>query len=304
MSELRFGIYILQDAPFPALAERWRRAEEWGFDCIYVADHARDFRNLFGPWFDGWMVLAALAQTTQRARVGILVSNPILRAPAVLAKQAVTVDHLSQGRLELGVGTGIAGFDHAAVGIDYWPPKERARRFREYIEIVDGLLRSSTAPYSFHGRYYQTHDTALAPAPLQHPRLPITVGGQSPTALKAAADLADCWNTHGPFGHSYEQILEITRKQNRWLDESCAAAGRDPAALRRSLLLFDALDAWADADSFERIVEDFREVGMTEFVVLWPEDDEVPLFEHAIEEVIPRLRQGGHASAVSATRGV
>lgn len=301
MNEVRFGMYILQDAPFPTLVERWRRAEEWGFDYLYVADHARDFRNPFGLWFDGWTVLAAMAQSTQRIRVGTLVSNPILRSPALTAKEAVTVDHLSGGRLELGIGTGIAGFDHAAVGVEYWPTKERAERFREYVEVVDGLLHGSGEPYTFHGRYYQTHDTFLAPSSLQKPRLPITIGGQSPTALRVAVERSDCWNTHGPFGHSYEQILEVTRKQNQWLDDACAAAGRDPRTLRRSLLLFDVLDAWASPDSFERIVDDFRDIGMVEFVVVWPEDDGLALLEQAVNDVIPGLRQGHSASSVGAT---
>lgn len=290
---LQFGILVPQDAPFPALIERWRRAEELGFDHLWVADHFGDYRNLItGHWFDGWTVLAAMATETTRIRIGTLVSNPILRPPALLVKEALTVDHLSGGRLELGIGTGIAGFDHAAMGIDYWSAGERAARFSEYVEVVDGLLRSSPSrAYSFEGRYYRTREAPMVPPPVQRPRPPITLGGQSPTVLRVAAERADCWNTHGPFSLGIDEILEITRRQNDRLDEMCAAFGRDPGELRRSLLLFGALDAWASSDALERVVRRFREVGIGEFVVFWPASEQLALFERVAAEVMPTLKR-------------
>ena len=290
-SAVQFGILIHQDAPFPTLVERWRRAEELGFDHLWVADHSGDYRNLNGHWFDGWTVLAAMATETTRIRIGTLVSNPILRPPALLAKEALTIDHLSEGRLELGIGTGIAGFDRAAMGIDYWSPRERAARFSEYVEVVDRLLRSPSRTYAFEGRYYRTRGAPMVPPPVQRPRPPITVGGQSPTVLRLAAERADCWNTHGPFGLSLDEILEITRRQNDQLDEMCTALGRDPAKLRRSLLLFGALDAWVRPDALETVVMRFRDVGIGEFVVCWPASEQLELFERVVAEVIPALKR-------------
>jgi alkanesulfonate monooxygenase SsuD/methylene tetrahydromethanopterin reductase-like flavin-dependent oxidoreductase (luciferase family) len=290
--QVRFGVYVLQDAPFPILIERWRRAEELGFDQLWLADHSGDFRHLGGHWFDGWTTLAVMATVTTRIRIGMLVSNPILRHPALLAREAVAVDHLSGGRLELGIGTGIAGFDHAAMGSAYWPPRERATRFAEYVEVVDGLLRRPPRSEPFAGRYYRAGGAPIVPSPVQHPRPPITVGGQSPTVRRVAAAHADCWNTHGPFDRSAAEILEITRRQNHELDELCAATGRNPAELRRSLLLFDVLDAWVTPDAFERIVSEFREAGMHEFVVFWPADDQWALFERVATKVLPALRRG------------
>ncbi len=165
---LRFGILCLQDAPVPQLADRWRLAEQLGFDLLYVADHTGDYRGLRGYWLDGWTVLTAMAAETTSIRIGTLVSNPILRHPVMLAKTAVAIDHLSSGRLELGIGTGIAGFDHAAVGVPYWSPKERVSRFREYIQVVDEVLRSS-GTYEFRGRWFNTNGTAMTPAPVQRP---------------------------------------------------------------------------------------------------------------------------------------
>jgi alkanesulfonate monooxygenase SsuD/methylene tetrahydromethanopterin reductase-like flavin-dependent oxidoreductase (luciferase family) len=116
------------DAPFPELIERARTAEALGFDTIYVPDHSRPWRHdpiPGGIWFDGWTVLTAFGAATSRARVGTLVTNPVLRPPGLVVRQALAVDHLSSGRLQLGIGTGIAGFDHQATGIPYWPLAER-----------------------------------------------------------------------------------------------------------------------------------------------------------------------------------
>ena len=288
--DLRFGVYVLQDAPLPVLRGRWREAEELGFGDIWLPDHARDWRRPSGHWFDAWATLAVMATETVRARIGTLVSNPLLRPPAVLARLATTVDHLSGGRLELGIGTGIAGFDHDATGTPYWPIDERLARFAEYVAIVDELLRHAPNPVSYEGRFHRSAGLGLEPPPLQRPRPPLTVGGQSPTVLRVAAERADCWNTHGPFGRSVDEILEITRRQNARLDQLCRERGRNPADLRRSLLLYGALDAWATPDAFDKIVSAFGDIGVTEFVVFWPLDSQHALFERAALESIPALR--------------
>jgi alkanesulfonate monooxygenase SsuD/methylene tetrahydromethanopterin reductase-like flavin-dependent oxidoreductase (luciferase family) len=288
--DVRFGLFVPQDAPFPELAERFRRAEELGFQAAYVADHTRDFRDSEGYWLDGWTVLAALTVRTTSIRIGTLVSNPIIRPPVLLAKEAIAVDHLSGGRLELGIGTGIASFDHAAMGVLPWSPGERAARFAEYVEVVDRVLRAQRGETGFEGRFHRTSGTAGVPGPVQQPRPPITVGGQSPTIRRVAAERADCWNTHGPFGAGVEEILEVTRRQNAELDELCAAGGRDPASLRRSLLLHAALDAWASPRSIEDVVSRFRDAGVGEFVLYWPPDGRADRLERLATEVLPALR--------------
>jgi alkanesulfonate monooxygenase SsuD/methylene tetrahydromethanopterin reductase-like flavin-dependent oxidoreductase (luciferase family) len=110
-----------------------------------------------------------MAQGTQSVRIGPLVGNPVLRHPAVVAKAAVALDHLSGGRLELALGKGVEQFDHMAVGAPYWDARERSGRFREYVTVVDGVLRSSNRPFTFEGRYYATRETTVAPAPVQCP---------------------------------------------------------------------------------------------------------------------------------------
>lgn len=298
---MRFGIEVPQDAPFPALVERWHRVEELRFDHLWVADHSADtrtdysgdYRNLDGTWFDGWTVLAIMAKETTRIRIGTLVSNPVLRPPALLAKEALTVDHLSGGRLELGIGTGSEPLDHATMGSDYWSPGERVARFSEYVEVVDGLLANPSRAYAFEGRFYRTREAAMGPPPVQRSRPPITVGGQSPTVLRVAAERADCWNIAGPLGLGMDEILEVTCRQNDRLDEMCVAFGRDPTELRRSLFLVGALlDAWASPDAVERIVGRFGEIGIGEFVLFWPPDERLNLLEQIASEVIPVLRTG------------
>ncbi len=281
MRELRFGVLDVPDAEFPTLAERWRRVEELGFDFLFVADHYRHTRAASLPWFDGWTALAAMAFETTTVRIGPLVANPVLRHPAVLAKAAVALDHLSNGRLELAIGKGVEEFDHMAVGVPYWAPAERSARFREYVEIVHGLVTRGHEPFSFEGRYYRAYEVTVAPGPVQRPKPPITDGGQSPSVRRIAAERADCWNTFALGAVPFDEMVETVRAQNRELDEQCLELDRDPATLRRSLVCWKPLDPWETPDAFERIVASFREAGISEFNVMWPPDERLALLEKA-----------------------
>lgn len=299
MTSLRFSVVFGPDAPLPELEDRWQAAEELGFDAVYLADGARDWRSADIPALDAWTLLATMAQATTTIRVGMLVANPILRPPVTMARAAVAVDHLSSGRLDLGIGTGIAGFDHDAAGVPYWPMAERMRRFREYVEIVDGLLtHAGRQTFDYRGQHLSTAGLVLRPAAVQRPRPPILVAGQSPTVRCVAAERADIWNTHGPFSSSVDEVLGITRRQNSELDRWCEEAGRSPGDLRRSLLAYhppepgvDVLSTWESPSRFTSVVERFAEVGITEFVVIWPEDDaQRSVFEQVTTGVLPRMR--------------
>jgi alkanesulfonate monooxygenase SsuD/methylene tetrahydromethanopterin reductase-like flavin-dependent oxidoreductase (luciferase family) len=287
---LRFGVLDLPDAPFETLFERWRQIEELGFDLLFAPDHARHTRDSSLSWFDGLTVLGAMALKTSRIRIGALVANPLLHPPSVLAKKAAALDHLSRGRLELGIGMGVEKFDHLETGNDYWPARERAARYSEYVEVVDGVLRSSEEPFSFSGSYYRTKDAGLAPPTPQKPRPPLIIGSRSPTGRALAVERGDCWNTYALTGEgTIKEIVEKTRRRNEGLDERCATAGRDPAALRRSLVMWSPLDPWAEPDALERIVEAFRPAGITEFIAMWPGDDRRELIERAAR-LMARLR--------------
>jgi alkanesulfonate monooxygenase SsuD/methylene tetrahydromethanopterin reductase-like flavin-dependent oxidoreductase (luciferase family) len=146
------------------LLERWQYLDELGFDSVWVADHFANPWYPGEPWLDGWTLLSALSAHTRKIRLGTMVTNISLHNPAVLARQALTVDHVSEGRLELGIGAGGAPIDHTMTGVPDWEPPERATRLREFVEIVDGLLRSETS--SYRGRYYRIENAEMHPAPV------------------------------------------------------------------------------------------------------------------------------------------
>lgn len=270
MPVVQFELLEHPDAPYPTLVERWRHAEELGFDRVWVPDHSADYRDQEGHWFDAWVTLAAMAEATERVRIGTLVGNPILRHPVILAKQALALDHLSEGRLDVGLGTGIAGFDHAALGEPYWEPRERAARFAEFLELLDRVLRGEGGAYE--GRWYRSDGVSTEPAAAQQPRPPLTLGGQSPTVLRLVARFADRWNTHGPFNTDVDEIVRVTAEQCARLDALCGDAGRSPGDVTRSLLLFGPLDPFDGGPSVAEVVDRFAPLGFTEFVLCPPHD--------------------------------
>lgn len=288
----RFGVMFYPDQPFPVLTERLRWLEHLGFDQIFLPDHSADLRNRGRTWFDSWTVLATAALSTRHVRIGTLVANQILRPPSQLAKQAIALDHLSGGRFELGIGAGIFPYDHHSVGEEQWSPKERAARFADYVTIVDGVLRQRNGTFSYTGTHHWVDDVATVPASLQSPRLPITIGGQSPTLVRVAAERADTWNTHGPPGASAEQTLHITAEQNRTLDRLATAAGREPSDIRRSYTIFGPWDPRLGRHSYEEVFEQFGKAGVTDFVLDWPgpRKADAAEFERVARDVLPRLR--------------
>ncbi|MFF2808813.1 LLM class flavin-dependent oxidoreductase [Streptomyces sp. NPDC058000] len=279
---------LYPDQPFPVLTERLRRLEDLRFDHVYLPDHSADLRDPRHTWFDSWTVLATAALSTERIRIGTLVANQILRAPAQLAKQAIALDHLSGGRFELGIGAGIFPWDHHSVGELPWSPRERVQRFADYVAIVDGVLRGGA--FSHAGTRLWARDVITVPGSRQSPRLPITVGGQSPTLVRVAAERADAWNTHGPPGATAEEVLRITAEQNTRIDRLASAAGRDPADIRRGYTIFGPWDPRAGRHGYEEIFERFGEAGVTEFVLDWPGERHAEEFERVAREVIPALR--------------
>ena len=283
MGLIRFGLCTDQNLSWEGTLERWRLFERLGFDSVWDCDHYVQPSRPDGPYLEGWTLLAALAARTERIRVGVLVSSNTFRHPALLAKEAVTVDHVSGGRLELGLGAGWYEPEHAMYGLAFPPPRELVDRFREAVEIVDSLLRNERTTYE--GAYYQLHDAAFRPGPIQRPRPPLTLGAHGPRMLRIVARYADAWNSFG----TPEQI----RSRGAILDEACAAIGRDPRTVLRSLYYWVARaddDPWSSTDAFLDVVGRYREAGIEEFILDHPRDDQLDVLERVAADVLPRLR--------------
>lgn len=306
--ELRFGIMTLQSVSWPTLVERWQLLDTWGFDSAWVADHFVTSQRPSAPWFEGWTLLAALAARTGRIRLGTMVTTITYRNPAILAREALTVDHISNGRLELGIGAGGNPRDHTMTGVEIWDTRERVKRFREVVEIVDTMLRNEVTTYQ--GSYYQIKDAEMHPAPIQQPRPPLTLAALGPTTIKLAAKYADSWNSYVIPPISVEEALDLTRQRNTMLDGYCAQIGRDPAEITRSLLVWPFVpDAPFDSkDAFHDFVGRYREIGIDEFIFYWLREDMAEFsadrswfartadrdtLEWLVTEAIPTLRATG-----------
>jgi alkanesulfonate monooxygenase SsuD/methylene tetrahydromethanopterin reductase-like flavin-dependent oxidoreductase (luciferase family) len=263
---LRFGIIQVQNRPWATLAENCLEVESLGYDSFWVADHFVNGHNLAEDWFDGWSVLTALAAQTHTIRIGALVTNIIYRNPAVLAKQALTVDHISNGRLNLGIGaTTERDPSHQMTGVEVWSTAERVQRFREVIEIVDHMLCNETTSYQ--GRYYTITGALMKPSPVQKPRPPLTIAAIGPITLKIAAKFADTWNTYAGWNLSTQKTFETLSERCCQLDEYCARIGRDPKAITRSFLVGVTDDKpFASLDAFRDFIGRYRAIGFGEFI--------------------------------------
>lgn len=283
---LRFGICVDQNLTWIKTLERWQLFERWGYDSVWDCDHFVQPSRPQGPYLEGWTLLAALAARTERIRVGVLVSSNTFRHPALLAKQAVTVDHVSGGRLELGMGAGWYVPEHEMYGLEFWDTRERVERFREAVEVVDRLLRSEEVTYE--GRHYRLQGARFRPGPIQRPRPPLTLGAHGPRMLGICARYADAWNSHGT-------PAEL-RERSQILDECCARIGRDPGSIVRSVYYWvprSEDDPWRSPDAFVEVIERYRAVGITEFIVDHPRDEQLDVCERVAADVLPRLRAGG-----------
>jgi len=275
---MRVDVLLLQNAPADVLVERARRVEAMGFDAVWVADHFVNPQLPEQEWLDAWTLLGAFAVATSRVRLGPLVSAPALRDPSLLALQAVTVDHLSDGRLELGVGAGGAPLDFKMMGVPNRAPREQLGRLTETVEILDALLATGECDHD--DRYYTV--TAHVRRPVQQPRPPLVVGALAPGALRVAAARADAVSTYPvPAGGRISEggvaegddALATIRGRMEFVDRECERIGRDPATLRRSLLTFFGVrEPLLPPERFAEWAELYGAIGITEFVVYWPTD--------------------------------
>jgi len=297
--ELRFGILSVPNLPWQTLTEHWRAIEDLGFDSLWVSDHFVNPLAPSQPMYECWTTLAAMATQTRRIRIGMLVTSIAFRNPAFLAKQAITVDHISAGRLDLGLGAGGQIIDHEMAGIAQWSPAEQAARFGEVVELVEHLLRQEVT--TFRGRYYQAQEAQMRPAPIQQPRPPLTIAAHGEKGLELAARYADTWTSFGLHA-LIGDALDATRARNRRLDAYCQGLGRDPHSLRRSFLAgFTSDRPFASMGAFDDFVGRYRDAGIHDFIFYYPPLFAAPgVFERVATAAIPRWRTEARSLAMGA----
>ena len=283
---LRVGIKLSQDAPIDSYRAIWQIADEARFDHCWAMDHLATIGDIGDdrPIFDGWELLGAMATATRHVRIGLLVTGITYRNPALLAKIATTVDHLSDGRLEFGIGAAWAANEHAMYGISGLD--HRVGLFSEGLTVIKSLWTEERT--TFEGRYYRMREAVANPKPVQKPYPPIWVGSGGPTMLKLTARHADVWNASGSAGRDLDAAIAASRQ----LDEACAAIGRDPAEIRRSVQLAAAGDPNAVAGR----VRDFAAAGFSEVIIMLSggnmptSADPVRTATMLAEDVLPQLR--------------
>jgi probable F420-dependent oxidoreductase len=225
---LRYGLKFSQQIhPIEVHVDVWRMADEAGFDHVWPFDHLIALGNdPTAPIFDGWTVLGAMAAITRRVRMGLNVTGNLYRHPGLMAKIAVTVDHLSNGRLEFGIGTGWNEPEFAQFALPFPSAGDRVSMLDESLNAMKLLWKEPRA--SFEGRFYQLKDAIAEPKPVQHPRPPIWIGSKGARMLRLTARHADVWHSNAG---SFEESVALSKA----LDDDCRKAGREPGAVRRSI---------------------------------------------------------------------
>jgi F420-dependent oxidoreductase-like protein len=282
MHPLRFGLKLSQNATIDTLTTIWGIADDSGFDHCWNMDH---FASLGGDdtldIFEAWTLLAGMAARTTRTRVGCSVTGNTYRHPAVLAKAAVTVDHLSGGRLEFGIGAGWAENEHTMLGLEFGTRNDRADRLEESVQIIRSLWTQSRT--TFEGEHYRLQDAVAEPKPVQKPYPPIWIGGSGPKrTLRITAEYADVWNAAGG---SPEEVAA----SSAILDQHCADVGRDPSQIRRSVQFRVGID---DLDQVAATTDGYVKVGVTDFLLIVQGNDPVAIGEQLAPQ-LPRLRELG-----------
>jgi alkanesulfonate monooxygenase SsuD/methylene tetrahydromethanopterin reductase-like flavin-dependent oxidoreductase (luciferase family) len=265
----RFGCSFLQERPWPEFISICREIEDAGFDSVWVADHLMSYPRV-GPMLEAQTTLAAIAASTSRINIGTLVTNITYRNPAVLAKESITIDHISGGRLVVGVGAaGTRDADPEVAGVEAWAKSERVERFAEFVEMLDGLLAGRIDSYE--GRHYRTKGFDRGPWPVRHPRPPLMIAAHGDRSLRVAARFADEWNGLAGWGRTGADLFAFLKGCNAKLDEFAAEAGRDPSAIRRSVLVAQAgVQWWASADALNDLVGRLADVGIQDVIFSYP----------------------------------
>lgn len=272
-----FGLDVSQhQLTWQEILHRVQIGEEFGFTGVWVFDH---FKPLYadpnGPCLEGYTLMAAIAAATKRVRIGALVTGATYRHASLLATEAVTVDQISGGRLELGLGAAWFEGEHRELGFDFPPTRERVKRLEEAIDVITLLMTQDGANYD--GAYFRLDDATYHPRPVQQPHPPIWIGaGGEKLMLPLVARKADVWHNSGP-------VAEVIRK-SALIDQLAIEAGRDPKAIRRA----GSLSLSQPWEAIRERAGQLRDAGFTYLVVDWPSEGEDRVKEFA-RDVMPEF---------------
>jgi alkanesulfonate monooxygenase SsuD/methylene tetrahydromethanopterin reductase-like flavin-dependent oxidoreductase (luciferase family) len=261
---MRFGVLILPDGSWRVARERWQSAERMGFDHAWTYDHLtwRSLRD--DPWFATIPTLTAAALATSRLRLGTLVASPTFRHPVTFAKELMTLDDLSEGRITAGIGAGSDGFDATAVRTVAWSRRERTERFEEFVTLLDRLLIEPAT--SAEGQYYVANEARSIPGCRQRPRLPFAIAATGSRGLRLAARYGATWIASDSRGAGPDLVDR--------LGQACVAEGRDPASIARLVLVGHRERPLDSVEAFRDVAGRYQEAGFTDLVVHWPRTDE------------------------------
>ena len=287
---IRFGIQTgQQNIEWAQMLELWRQADGWGYDSLWNFDH---FYAIFLPpelpCLEGWTTLSALALATKRARVGTMVNGNTYRHPCVTAKMAATVDHISGGRLNLGIGAGWFEREHQNFGIDFKTVPQRLQALDEACRIIRGMLTQEHT--TVQGRHYTVTEAMGNPKPIQQPHPPIMIGGTGERVLlRLVARHADMWNASASAERMHE-LIEIIRcyrapaeRQAFMCNTIAGLRQTTPEQARQEMMIGDKLECLD-------VVDRYVKAGVTHFIFMMFAPYFVDEIQAFAEEVIPAVR--------------
>ncbi|TNC27433.1 LLM class flavin-dependent oxidoreductase [Amycolatopsis alkalitolerans] len=297
---MRVGIVILPEDRWWAAEPKWRAAEEYGFDHAWTYDHL-GWRSLVdGPWFSAVPTLTAAATVTSTIRLGTFVASPNFRHPVPFMRELITVDDIADGRLILGIGAGGLGYDTQVLGDPDLSARQRADRFAEFTEALDGLF--STDKFDYKGEYYRAVGVRNLPGPVQRPRVPFLIAANGPRGMRLAARYGMGWVTTGALpddperGGSLEKWWQLIGELSARFDEVLGETGRNRADVHRYLSL-DAAPVFSlsSVEAFTDAAGRAAELGFTDIVTHWPRSSgpyagRETVLEHVVSDVLPGLR--------------
>lgn len=283
--DLRIGVF-LPPSTWEKTLRDWKLIKGLGFDCAGLTDHfmptSGEGEELDRPFPEAWTALAALAMVSERMRVAVLVAGNTYRNPVLLAKQAVTLDHITNGRVDLGIGAGWYEAEHRKFGWHFPSAGTRVDMLREALQVIDALFTERRT--TFHGEHYQLDDAPFQPKPVQE-KMPIMIGGQRPRMMRLVAEYADIW--------SIDDGPDAMRESGEMLDRHCAEIGRDPAEIRRSGFVVTrrvGRDSWASLDDFLWVLNAYIDAGASEVYFRMPDESQHDVLHQAAER-LPELRE-------------